>query len=243
MRGAETLETLCSRITSCYARVRRRPHRTNAVVQFFYGSPSCIPDARAATARADGISSLFRERASRASEPTSALYSAYIYIYINTCTYIEFASSCHAHGDVHRATRFQTGDEVTQRPDAFVLSHDRAALKASEYLTPCVQVYCSRVDELSPDLPASRKFRSPRRRNENAGGTNAAIARGWNLMFEQCGNSRRIVRTMLPNSRDLEVNANAKRYIEPRSGQKRSSLIRVSSIRISTRNIRPMPCR
>jgi len=191
--------------------------------------------------RASGRDFFSIPRTSVSSERTNE--RSLLRIYINTCTYIEFASSCHAHGDVHRATRFQTGDEVTQRPDAFVVSHDRAALKASEYLTPCVQVYCSRVDELSPDLPASRKFRSPRRRNENARGTNAAIARGWNLMFEQCGNSRRIVRTMLPNSRDLEVNANAKRYIEPRSGQKRSSLIRVSSIRISTRNIRPMPCR
>jgi len=70
--------------------------------------------ARAATARADGISSLFRanERLERTSERTNE--RSLLRIYINIYTYIEFASSCQAHGDVHRATRFQTGDEVTQ---------------------------------------------------------------------------------------------------------------------------------
>lgn len=64
MHGAETFETLCSRITSCYARVRRRcTGKCNCIV---FIVPSGIPDARGARyAKVDGISSLFRGRAFR----------------------------------------------------------------------------------------------------------------------------------------------------------------------------------
>jgi len=85
MRGAETLGTLCSRITSCYARVRRRPHRTNAVVQFFYGPRAAFQmRARGDRARGRDFFSIPSERASRAHERANqrALFTPHIYKYI-----------------------------------------------------------------------------------------------------------------------------------------------------------------
>lgn len=56
----ETFETLCSRITSCYACVhRRRTDKCNCTV--FYGLLCCIPDAHVRFSKVDADSFLLRE--------------------------------------------------------------------------------------------------------------------------------------------------------------------------------------